>query len=1142
MPLQFIFGPSGGGKSHYLYQTVVEEAAKDRTKDFLIIVPEQFTMQTQKELVERSERHAIMNIDVLSFERLAFRVFDELGMYQIHVLEETGKNLILRKLAKRCEGQMHVLGNNFKKMGYINEVKSLISEFMQYQVTPEDLESWVGDEDNPMLFRMKMQDVQVLYHEFKEYLRGSYVTSEEVLQECAKAAERSKMLKGCCLAFDGFTGFTPVQVKLLETLFPMAERIWATVTLDQRCDPYQKARMQDLFYMSAKMVQALLELADGAGCEVLEPIRVEEGKDYRFASSLALRHLEENLFRPHANIYPQKTEEISISCLSSPKEELTYAAAKISELVREEGFRYRDFAIVSGAIETYANYAKEVFSTYQIPYFVDAKRTILLHPFVEFLRASLEMVEEDFSYESVMRYFRTGLSLQDAEEVDRLENYLLASGIRGWKNWRQPFQKCPRGYGEDALQALNAIREQFLGPASYLRDAMHPKDATVAERTEALYRYVLMHRIEERLDRRREAFEEAGNHAKAKEYEQIFGIVIDLFDKMVDLMGDEPISLEEYADLLDAGYEAAKVGVIPPGHDCVVLGDIERTRLEDIQILFFAGVNDGIIPKASDGGGILSGMEREALLEKEIRLSPTPRERTFIQKFYLYLNLTKPQKKLILTYARVNAQGQATRASYLVSQLRKLFPALEISEDYGKELTLATPTSSLSFFLDGISGEGLAGEDLLEWGALARWYQEHWEWRLPTQELLDQAFASYQGERLPQELVHGLYGQILKSSVTRLEQFAACACAHFLRFGLGLDERCIAEFTPADFGNVFHDAIEDFSRKLLEAGIGWGDLGAEMSLRLEEESFQASLEKNHVEQNFDSQKNRFFIRQMRSVYHRTIATLTEQVKRGKFLPSGFEVIFSPKSHPDSMRFALGPQESMDLRGRIDRIDTYENGDKVYVRIIDYKTGHAEFSLINLYHGLQLQLVAYLNAAIEGERRKHPGKEALPGGIFYYHVDDPYLEGKQGMSEEEVAKALLEQLKLDGIVNSEPEVYRAMDEGMGSDSSIIPVKLKKDNSHSASSRAFSEEAFAMIGEFANQKMTQLGKAVMGGDILPEPYLQEKRSGCDFCPYQSVCGFDAKIPGYHYKKIAKGIKDEEALATIVEELQSGPGAQE
>ncbi|MCI8327820.1 MAG: helicase-exonuclease AddAB subunit AddB [Lachnospiraceae bacterium] len=1132
MSLQFIFGPSGGGKSYYLYHKIIEEAKKDRTKDFLLIVPEQFTMQTQKELVELSENHSIMNIDVLSFERLAFRVFDELGMYQMRVLEETGKNLILRKLAQKYWEEMKVLGSNLKKMGYIGEIKSLISEFMQYQIAPENIEDWVEDEEYSYAFRSKMRDVLLIYREFLEYLRGGYVTSEEILEECAKVADRSEMLKDCNLIFDGFTGFTPVQIRLLETLFPLTDRIWAAVTMEEGEDPYRVQKMQELFHMSSKMVQALMKLANENGCEMLEPIWVGEGKNHRFLDSPALRHLEENLFRSSWKAYPKEQEEILVQSLLNPREELIYTAACIHRMVREEGYRYRDFAIVSGDAPTYANYIKEIFPTYGIPYFVDEKKTILFHPFIEFLRASLEMLEENFSYESVMRYFRTGLSGLNTEEIDKIENYILAVNIRGYRKWNAEFERCPRGYGEEELAELNGIREHFMRYASLLK-GLAKKKMTIREKTELFYEFIDLHGIEQKLHAQKEEFERARDYTTAKEYEQIYRIVMELFDKVVEFLGEECLTVEEYADILDAGFEAAEVGVIPPGYDCVVLGDIERTRLDDIKVLIFTGVNDGIVPKSAADGGIISGLERERLAAREVQLAPTPRERTFIQKFYLYLNLTKPQKKLILTFSRVDVQGKAIRPSYLIAQMRKLYPDIEVGEDYERGFTLATPKSSLPYFLEGLQERGKE-EELSEWKTLTRWYMEHETWAAPIMRLVDTAFTTYRAKPLPKGLIHELYGKVLESSVTRLERYAACACAHYLQYGLGLTERQIQEFTPADFGNVFHAAIEDFSRGLRREGLTWNELDLETSERLEMESFSASLEKNKVEETFDTKKGNFLIEQMRKAYHRTIRTLTEQVQRGAFRPEGYEVAFSSADHLEAAQFVLSGEERMNLRGRIDRVDTYTSEDKVYVKIVDYKTGSTNFQLINLYHGLQLQLVVYLNAALEVTKKKHADREVIPAGIFYYHVDDPYVEGRLGMSQEEIAEAMLEQLKLDGIVNSEEAVYRAMDTQMGSSSAVIPVKLKKDGSLSAVSKAFPAETFLNLGNYVQEKIRELGNGMMGGNTAVNPYLQDKKSGCDYCGYRSVCGFDEKIPGYTYRKLEKSVKEEEIFRKIEADL--------
>ncbi|MGN1175258.1 MAG: PD-(D/E)XK nuclease family protein, partial [Roseburia sp.] len=474
MALQFILGGSGSGKSTYLYQKVVEESMKNPRQNYLILVPEQFTMQTQKELISLHPKHAIMNIDVLSFNRLAFRVFDELGKTDFVVLEETGKNLVLRKVAGEKQKELKVLGGNLKKMGYIGELKSLISEFMQYNVTPEMIET--VSEKETSSFSYKMQDVVTMYQGFLDYLSDTYITTEEILDLLADLAGESALLKDSTLVFDGFTGFTPIQNKLLRVLFPLVKDIYVTVTIDDRENFYENPQIQDLFFMSKKMIRELLTIAEECDTEINEPIVQREGNKKRFLHAEALYHLEQNLFRNTYKRYRKEQDSIRILTLKNPKEELLFAAGEIRRLVREEGYRYRDFAIVSGAEETYANYAKEIFDTYEIPIFMDQTKGVLFHPFTELIRAALEIIEQDFSYESVFRYYRTGLTAESEDAIDQVENYVLATGIRGYSRWSKKWVRIPKGLKEEALEPLNAIRERFVSLFTPLRETFQRKD------------------------------------------------------------------------------------------------------------------------------------------------------------------------------------------------------------------------------------------------------------------------------------------------------------------------------------------------------------------------------------------------------------------------------------------------------------------------------------------------------------------------------------------------------------------------------------------------------------------------------------------------------------------------------------------
>lgn len=1189
MSLQFIFGNSGSGKSDFLYDSVLKQAKENKEQQFLIIVPEQFTMQTQRELVERQKQHAIMNVDVLSFARLAYRVFDDLGKQNVVVLEETGKNLVLRKVAEQKKAELNVLGANMNKMGYVGEVKSMISELMQYNIRPDALAEFLEKEPLGEGLRLKMQDVLTMYQGFTEYLKGRYITAEEVLELLYDVAEESKLLCGSVIVLDEFTGFTPIQNRLMEKLFVLAKKVSVSVTMDVREDFYQCRGVHELFAMSKKTVASLLKVAELCKVPVEEPIVLPTGEKRRYAGAPDLYFMEQNLFRPGAGSYRYKvsekamksnenhekltdsqleeTPDIRITSLKNPREELKFAACEIVRLTREQGYRYRDIAVVTGDVQQYGNYVPEIFEQYHIPYFIDQTKNILFHPFIECIRAILEMIEYDFSYESVFRFLRCGLAEKiipqgklssmelelDGEtgeksaqckeqtihrlteqEIDRLENYVLARGIRGASRWSKPWTfVMPDGTLED-MERLNEIREAVYENFKPLLMAFRGKENTVSTQTFELYSLIRRLDMEQLLKERGEFFEKNGNQARAKEYDQIYKIVMDLLDKVTSLLGDETMTIREYSDILDAGFEAAKVGIIPPGNDTVTVGDIERTRLNHIKILFFVGVNDGVVPKAGNPGGIISQFEREKMAEYHLELAPGAREKVFIQKFYLYLNMTKPSERLYVTFCRVNSDGKALRRSYLIGTLLKLFPQLVVEEPSEEETLegVLTAESALPFLMEGLNKPV---EDEEAWTALLAWYLSDEGDREKALQLFDAAFGVHQDDAISKAVTKALYGNTLDNSVTRLEQFAACAFAHYLSYGLRLRERELQQFASVDMGNIYHDVLERFAKGIEMSEYTWFDIPQEAQDALLSQSMEDAIAGSGIGDVFEDARNSYLLKRMETTAKRTIWALMLQVRKGKFVPSGFEVSFSRAERLDAVQFQLGEDEKMRLRGRIDRIDTYETDDKVYVKIIDYKSGNTSFSLLNFYYGLQLQLVVYMNVALELTKKIYKGKDTEPAGIFYYHITDPMVDSDGGESEEEIRRSILEQLKVGGLVNEDPEIYGAMDTDFTGTSSVIPVALKADGSLKAASKTASAYEFGLMSDYVRKKIEHVGKEIFAGNVSVKPYLLGDRSGCDYCPYHTICGFDVRMPGFSYQQFEKFDSSEEILAHIREEVE-------
>lgn len=1118
MSLQFIFGYSGSGKTSYILQKVLDDARKNLRKNYYIVVPEQFTMQSQRELVKLQQDHCIMNIDVVSFQRLAYRVFDELGKTDMAVLEETGKNLMLRKVAQDKKDELHVLQANMKKMGYISEVKSLISELTQYNVEPDDLERFLNEASLSTAFSEKLGDVLTMYRGFREALEGTYITSEEVLEVFCHVAAESELLQDAVFVFDGYTGFTPIQNKVIRTLMGLAGQIYVTVTIDEREDPYSYCGMQDLFAMSKKTVQSLMKMAQTEQIEVEEPVVIRNTAKDRFTNAPAIRFLEHNIFRTKQQTMPGKEQsEIQIFSVSDPRMELRYVAGEIARLVKQEQYRYREIAVISGAVETYGNYVPQIFEEYQIPFFLDTTKDILMHPFVEFVRAVLQVLSDNYSYEAMFRYLRCGLSGVTEEETDMLENYVLARGIRGAGKWGQRFALPARDMREEDLERVEEIRRKVMEPFAVLQDVVTKGEVQVRELSVALYRFIVSLQIEQQLKERENRYQQKNDLSRAKEYAQIYRIVMDLLDKLVSLLGDERMPLDEYAKILDAGFETAKVGVIPSGYDRVMIGDIERSRLDDVKILFMVGVNDGIVPKRESKGGIISQFEREEMARYNLELSPTDREKIFIQRFYLYLAMTKPSHRLYLSYVRMGTGGEAMRPSYLIHLIERLFPGMETTyvEDSVIHDAVVTPKSSIAFLIEGLHPEqDWSSQTEEQWKTLVHWYHVHPEYQKRMEGILAAADMRYQEETIGRAVAKALYGDVLTGSVTRLERYAACACAHFLTYGLKLKERELFEFRMVDMGTIYHCALENYAKYLEESESTWFDIKDELREELAERAMGDAIAQAGNTALADTAQNRYQVEKMKQIFQRSIWALTRQIRQGKFTPADYEVSFSFTEGEDA---SVQEDGAMKLSGRIDRVDTYETEDKLYVKIVDYKSGNAGFDLSGLYYGLKLQLVVYMNAAMKLLGRKNPDKEIVPAGMFYYHLDDPMVDGNGNETSEEVSRKILEKLRMDGVVNTEDEIYREMDNQLSGKSLVIPLSVNKDGSVRANDKVTDKEEFALLSSYTSHIITRSAKELSAGDAAVRPYEQKGKSSCDYCPYAAVCGLDANVPGYQVRKL-------------------------
>ena len=1125
MSLKLITGSAGCGKTEALFREIIGESRRYPDKTFLVIVPEQFSMQAQDRLTALHPGGAILNIDVLSFNRLAYRVFDELGLKRRQMLDETGKTFILQKILLDLKDDLPYFGRRLLKKGGVEGAKSIVSELMQYAVEPDELRR-AADEAQDKLLAAKLRDIATIYETYKARLRDRFVTAEEMPVLLGEVVASSELVRDSVVAFDGFTGFTPNQERLVGEIIASAERVLVTVTYDDALDPFVPLGDDHLFSMSSKMIRSLYRMAKERGVQSEPPSRLWRDEEGRFAEAPHLRFLERHIFRPGAAAFEAAAKEdgpIGLRLYQDPASEAAGCAREIARLIRTEGWRYRDIAVIAGDQALYAPAVRRAFSEEGIPFFIDLKKPLLNNPFVEYLRSAVEACADGYSYDSVFRFLKTGMTDLAADEIDRLENHVLACGIRGKARWRSEwtYRRRTDSPKEDPAEliSLNESREKVLALLDPLSEVMAARGATVRQRCAALYRLCVRCRCQEKLAGRKERFEAEGRLALSKEYAQIYSKVMELFDRLVSLLGEETMAMADFQTLLEAGLSEMRVGIVPPGTDQVTVGDVERTRLGKIKALFFIGVNEGAVPKTTEAPSFLTEADRDDLQKKGIALRPTAREQAYIQNFYLYLALTRPSKRLILSYAMGDGTGAQSRPSSLIGIVKRLYPGLEVrglsDESSADPALLERPADGLAMAASLLAGRD-GGRLPDTWYELYGWFRQREAYRPRLISMVKGAAYRMEHDVIGRAAARALYGRQLRGSATKFETFAACPFRYLAQYGLSLAERETFEYTGLDRGNIVHDSLEFFGKALAADGRSWASLTDEERDNLADSALSEAAKGLRIFE--DSPRNAYEITRLRRLVRRAAWAIARQLEAGDMEPGDFERDFA-RDVLTSSRIRLSDGSDMILRGRIDRIDYYDEGNDRYVKVIDYKTGSTSFDLTEVYHGLQLQLVLYMNAALEIAARD--GRHPVPAGLFYHRVTDPLLAVRESLKAVGSDAVLLTKLRESGFISLDPAVYRHMDRGIvpGKASEVIPLKINKTGEPDKNAVGGSADDFRTLGVFVRRKAAGIGDAILSGEASAAPYRYSGHTACEYCPYRGVCGFDERLRGCDYRVLRK-----------------------
>ena len=1138
MSFRFCLGASGSGKSRLLHNMILEQAHtalhEHADSNYVIIVPDQYSMQTQKEIVTESLEKGILNIDVLSFGRLTHKIFEEIGVPKRAVLDDMGKTLLLRRIAGQCEPQMKILGRSIHYPGMIAEVKSVISEFMQYGIGEGELsvmQEYARCRGQGAL-NARLGDLQILYRAFLEGKKERFITNEEMLDLLAEAIPSSDWVRRSVFVLDGFTGFTPVQYRVIMALIRSGRDVIISLTMGRDAGPtadwvreHKLPGKEDaLFFLSRKTICDIEKLAEKEGSERGEDIYITDKSAVpaRFRNNPVLAHLEKNIFRYPAHAYSAKTgESIRIYETDTPEEEVRQICIEIKRLVLERGYQYRNISVVCADLERYGALFEKHAVRYGIPVYVDKTSTAGLNPLTEAICSALAVRSEGYSYNSVFHYLRSGMSSLSREETDILENYCLAHGIKGRKKWSLPFDAQTEPLRLRFLSEIEPVAGRILEERLPAR--------TAGERTQELYKFLVNLSMEEKMQQWSRKFEEDGDYVRGKQFGQLYRSVIELLEQIYDLLGEEKISSTDYLELLQAGFEEIRLGTLPQETDRVLVGDIERTRVAQCRVLFFTGVNDGNIPRGTSRGGLLSDLDREFLKSSGAELSPTPRQQMYLQRLYLYMNMTKPTDSLYLSFARTTPEGGTLHPSYLIQMIRKLFPEVSLEHPQLRPCSeqLAGEEDSVVWISGALRdyAQGKLSQDSDEaravkttFGYLMRNGEPRT--RKALDDLKEAAFMRYDPVMISRETAQALYGNNVMGGISRMETAAKCSLRQFLQYGLKLSEREEYRIEPADTGTILHKSLDAFGKKLKARGLSWNEFSKEEGAGLISEALMETAADYHDLLLYSTKRSESSLGRMERILARSTDTLQYQIRKGSFVPEEYEFSFGPGADADMITFSLSGGRQLKLVGRIDRLDLCREDGSIFVKILDYKSGSLDLDEDLMKRGIQLQLLMYMNAAMEHLAACNPGKKIVPSAMLYYKITDPVIDGAETAAEDSAEAALKEiraELRPTGMVNSDPASLKLLGAGGTGKSDVIPVTLKKDGTPTAASHVYSQGEFEQLTREVEEVVCRLAEDILDGKAEASPAMwKDDKTACDYCPYRGVCGFDPSIEGYKYRK--------------------------
>ncbi len=1192
MFLRLIMGRAGAGKTTLCLGEIGRELERQPLgTPLILLVPEQASFQTEHALARIIGTGGFMRAQVLGFNRLAHRVLQEAGGATRLPLGEMGKRMILRRLLEKRLDELRVFGRAARLPGFVDKLARALGEMKTYKVTVNDLERCLAGLEqtgDAGLLVDKLRDLQLIFNDFTYFLRDRFIDPDDYLALAAEKIQLSPWLSQASIWVDGFTGFTPREYAVLEALLRHTRGISVTLCLDAG-SAGRVLTETDPFYPVWETYNELISMSKREG-QPLHRLYIAEDKALPRFVSRHLAYLERAFFNHWAVSYAPGTEGgsvcatdrmvpttvapgaghvsdkggagcsasvangISVIAAADRRAEVEGMAREIVRLCRDRDYRWRDIVVLLRDVELYGGLIEAIFTDHGIPFFLDHKRTVLHHPLVELIRAALETVAENWPFDPVFRFLKTDLAPVSRQEVDLLENYVLAHGIRGnrwfdeqpWLYYRRLTMENDDEISEQkkqSLEQINSIRAAAVAALAGFHRVVQTS-VTVADYTGALYGLLEQLGVPEQLERWASQASEEGRLEEAREHEQIWEDLVILLDEVVEALGEEELALNQYTVILDAGLAALRLGLIPPGLDQVMVGSLDRSRSPRVRAAFLLGINDGVLPARLSEQGIFTEIEREQLQDSGLPLAPGVRRRVFDEQFIVYQALTRAAEQLVISYPLADGEGRALRPSPVVHRVREIFPGVveglwlqEPGADQVRDLDFVTRPGRCLTYLAGRLRDAGAGRQIETlWWDVYNWFVRNSNNDPLFARVIESLFYRNREDRLPRALSRRLYGQPFKTGVSGLEKFRSCPFAHFLSNGLRLKDRAVFRLQAPDTGQFFHAALKLFAQRLQDEGLDWGKLETGQCRELAGEVVDTLAPRLQSEILLSSARHRYLTGRLKRIVQRSALVLAEHARRGRFRPVGLELAFGPGSELPGVLFTLPGGGEMLLTGRIDRLDAARHESTLYLRVIDYKSGVTDIKLSDIWHGLKLQLLTYLEVALTYSRQLL-GDQGLPGAVLYFRIAEPLLQTDgTPLASEETEQLLLKELKMKGLLLAEPALVRLMDGLTGSAPDILPVSIKKDGSFAVHSAVLDQEQFAMLRAYLRHQLTSVGEDIMAGVKDVSPYRQGEFRYCRYCSYKPVCQFDLLIPDNAFRIITPE-KDALIWLRIKQQLVAG-----